>query len=154
MAKSEKENTNSTANTFLKALALSIGLSSSGMAEATSHPTKDIEPQKTEISHTPNKDNQYTTTIKLRNDSIKFMQGTHGYYTGQNGGEIRIIKADMSMDSFGYKSYKPHEELLIIHERQHQIDVEQKGVGASPVSLEEEYHRSIHMEVGARIAEL
>ena len=97
-------------------------------------------------------DDKYMTDITVRNDSVAIVSGVEGFYSC-NTGEIRLRKGDMSWSDFGKKIDDTPEELVIIHERQHEIDVENKGVGTQKVSLDEDYQRTYHMEVGALIAE-
>ena len=99
-------------------------------------------------------DDRYMTNITLRNDSVGFANGTGAFYSPMDG-EIRIRKADVTWKDMGVNvsSENALEDLLIIHERQHEIDIEEKGIGSEKTSLNEYYQRNYHMEVGALIAE-
>jgi hypothetical protein len=116
----------------------------------------DVKTYKFEASSSLAKDqsDKYMTNITVRNDSVAMVSGVQALYHPEKG-DIRIRKGDFSFDDFGFKNAPDGkiEELLIIHEAEHEIDIEQKGVGTEKVSLNEFYQRDYHLEVGALIAE-
>lgn len=97
---------------------------------------------------------QYTKTITIRNDSVSMVGSASAYYDGQNN-QIYVKKGDMKWSDFGFKSTQPEsdEALDLIHEAQHQINRNNKHLGAANVSLNEEYQRGVHNEITALIAE-
>ncbi len=116
----------------------------------------DVKTYKFEASSSLAKDqsDKYMTNITVRNDSVAMVNGVQALYHPEKG-DIRIRKGDFSYEDFGFKNAPDGkiEELLIIHEAEHEIDIEQKGVGTEKVSLNEFYQRDYHLEVGALIAE-
>ena len=99
-------------------------------------------------------DKKYTKTIEIRNDSVDFVGGEKASYNFHTG-EITVAKGDINLKDLGIKNVAETvaDDLLYIHEHQHEIDVEEKGVCSEKVSLNEFYQRNYHMEVGALIAE-
>lgn len=100
-------------------------------------------------------DDKYKSKISVRNDSVTMVGNTKGVYVSDNngGGDIRIKVGDITMEDFGFASNDKDMDLLLIHERQHEIDREEKGVGKENLSLNENYQRDYHMEIAALIAE-
>ena len=101
-----------------------------------------------------NPNDKYMTDITVRNDTVNYVTNTGALYSEQHG-EIRIMKSDENLNDivFNKSSKLTPEEIIIIHEREHEIDIEEKGIGKEIVSLNQYYQREYHIEVAALIAE-
>lgn len=99
-------------------------------------------------------EDKYMTNITVRNDTVSMVHGAYAYYS-PNRGDIIIHKGDANFADMGFNntSQDKAEELLLIHERQHEIDIEEKGVGTEKLSLAESFQREYHIEVAPLIAE-
>ncbi len=99
-------------------------------------------------------DNKYKKNITVRNDSVAVVSGTLAYYNSQDDA-IYVHKGDMKMSDFFGKAFKESdtdESIVVIHERQHQINAH-KGCGKKIMSLSERYQETMHDEITAAIAE-
>ncbi len=94
----------------------------------------------------------YTKTIMLRNDSTMMVGSTKAYYSPDED-EIRVYRGKLSAADFGMQGDDaPDDDILLIHERQHQINAG-KGCGRTPMSASERYQEAMHDEIVASIAE-
>lgn len=98
-------------------------------------------------------DNKYTKKITVQNDSVLIVGPSSGYYSHEDDA-IHIARGDMSYSDFGTINPLPQkdETLILIHERQHQINAH-KGAYDHNMSLNEAYNRNVHDEITALIAE-
>ena len=95
---------------------------------------------------------KYTTNITLQNDSVMVMNGQGGSYNPEKD-VIYIRKGDIDLKDFSEHAPDPHDNtLVIIHERQHQLNAK-RGVDTAITNLTENYDRMCHNEVTALIAE-
>ena len=101
-----------------------------------------------------NNPDQYTKTITIRNDSVRMVGSASAYYNAQDN-QIYIKKGDIQWSDFGFKHtpQQADESLQLIHEAQHQINIQKKHLGTANVSLNENYQRDVHNEITALIAE-
>lgn len=99
----------------------------------------------------PNK--KYTTQITLQNDSVTIVGSTTGSYSPEDD-VIYMKKGSISWQDFGQQNTpaEKDETLILIHERQHQIN-RHKSAYQHDVSLNEAYNRNVHDEITALIAE-
>ncbi len=101
---------------------------------------------------TPDK---YKTTITLQNDSVTAVGNSGAYYIHEDN-RIYVNKGDVKFSDFGFDNAPDNEQyegLYLVHEREHQIDLSEKRVGTADMSLNEDYQRNVHLEIGALIAE-
>lgn len=100
------------------------------------------------------KDNdKYTRDITVRDEKVAMISGVGAYYQ-HDSGDIIIMKSEQDGQDFGMqRGAELPIELYLIHEREHEIDFEEKGVSKEKVSLNQYYQRDYHLEVGALIAE-
>lgn len=97
-------------------------------------------------------DKKYTTNVTLQNDSVIAMNGQGGSYNPEKD-VIYIRKGDIDLKDFSKHAPDPHDNtLVIIHERQHQLNAK-RGVDTAITNLTENYDRMCHNEVTALIAE-
>ena len=95
---------------------------------------------------------KYTTNITLQNDSVIAVDGISGFYNPKKDA-IYIRKGDIDLQKEGFKVPEAADEnLVIIHERQHQLNQKQ-GAHTAVLNLSENYNRMCHDEITALIAE-
>ena len=97
-------------------------------------------------------DNKYRKTITVSNDSLTMVGAAKAHYAADDD-VIYVHKGDVGLEDFGVKDNSAKaSELILVHERQHQIN-RHKGVGQANMSLDENYQRDVHNEITALIAE-
>ena len=117
--------------------------------EVVSDTTKD----NTNANATFKFDEKYMTDITVRNDTINVAGHTQAIYSPDHG-EIRIKTPDKKLNNSNSQTTNGiPEELIIIHEREHEIDFEVKGVGKEILSIDQSFHREYHLEIVGLIAE-
>ena len=156
---------------FASASMFGLATLSSGQAKALSDNFNDKEEVRNEYSFTINStsnddstynfeeapsfdEDKYMTNITVRNDTVYNAYGTGAFYSPQQG-DIVVLKEDNNLADYGFMLPQQDviNELIFIHERQHEIDHEEKGVGEAKLSLNGTFQRGYHLEVSALIAE-
>ncbi len=128
----------------IKQTAMGVAISTAGLTPTAAQNAAQPE----------NNPEQYTKTITIRNDSVQMVGNATAYYNEQDN-QIYVKKGDMKWSDFGFKNTPPEadESLQLVHEAQHQINIQKKHLGTANVSLNENYQRDVHNEITALIAE-